>query len=169
MQNKDFGYFDNGLGRYVYHTDQMGNVFADIWGSITGGVKKSIDKSKQDVLDDIRRLPDAARAKAMEEFLKTGTGEETVAEAKKTWMQQQVDNAKVYYVQNKSQINMALAGVAALAVAYIILRKPARRQALKETVVQYLPIPQAPVTAPATPAAPAVAANARKRRKYRRK
>lgn len=158
------GYFDKGLGVFVYHDGQpqgaqMGNIFNDAWGAITGSVETAAQRSLREFEETIKDLPGAARQAAMSEFLSTPTGMALEAEAKKGWIDNQIANIRTVYLKNESMIkNIALGGavlVSAL-VAYKIFN--AGKSSGVREVVRVREV---------TPAQ-AMATNPRKKRKKRK-
>jgi len=126
---EQLGYYNADLNTFVYHDTQLGaNPLSDLWGSITGGIKTTVNSKLETFKGQIKDLPADAKERAMSQFLKTGTGEAAVAQAKETWIGQQQENARVFYVNNKNSINTVLAGTALVLTGYIVYRAMSGRK-----------------------------------------
>lgn len=159
------GFYHKGLNTFVYDdVPQMGSIWTDIRDAITGGVKKATDQAKDKIEDQVKGVTPSIKNTIMSYFLDTPTGERLVAEAKEGWLAQQTENARVFYINNKGTINMALVGVGAVVLVGALLK--ARSSGFKAAKKQ-----QEGVAVPFSGAPQAASNPRRKRRKktYRRK
>lgn len=162
------GFYHKGLGRYVY-TDapQMGSIWTDIRDAVTGGVKNATQQAEDKLKDTVQNVSPSIKNTIMSYFLDTPTGERLVAEAKEGWLAQQQENVRVFYLNNKGTINMALVGVGVvLLIGALWKARSSGYKAAKKA--------SAPVVAPFSGAAPVAASNPRRRKRkmkkhYRRK
>lgn len=108
------GYYDKGLGQYVYSEaqmgeyPQMGSIFDDVanaltqgWKAATGSVETQVQSEYDRFLATIQNFPEAAKQAAIRDFLNTQTGQKMVEQAKQSWIQQQ-------YQTYKTPINIGL-------------------------------------------------------------
>jgi hypothetical protein len=163
------GFFHKGLGTYVYNdAPQMGSLWTDLRDALTGGVKSATQQAEDRLKDTVNNVTPSIKNTVMSYFLDTPTGERLVAEAKEGWLAQQTENARVFYINNKGTINMALVGVGAVVLIGALWK--ARSSGYKAAAKRAA----APMAVPFSGAAPAAATNPRRRKRkmkkhYRRK
>lgn len=167
------GTYNKSLGAMIYddripqmgEVPQMGNIFSDIWGSITGGAQKAGQSAVTSVVNTAGGLSQTVKNNILSSFLDTASGQAAVEEAKKTWLSQQAENFRVFYVENKTAVNLALAGGAALILVMMLSRARSSGRKAERREREYVVIPQMAQAAPPASQNP----RRRKRRVSRRK
>lgn len=160
MNQPQLGYYHSGLGTFVYHDANFGDIGTDLSKALQSGINALVGSAGADA----QQLATTAQNAAVSALLDTPTGAAAAKSAQQSAIQAYLAKAQTAVTSNPLTTIAIAGGVAFLIYA---LLAPAKVKKAAQTVYSYVPMPGLAAAPAQQMMAVPVAGNPRRRRRRR--